>query len=229
MKQARDLDLKDKIDHIHCEFPYYGYRRIQKALAREGQIVNHKRIRRVMREYGLFTTIPRAFKNTTQSQHSHKRYGNLLKTIEVKAPNQAWGTDITYIRILSGFVFLAVVMDVFSRKIIGWALGRSLSRELTLAALRRAIERRAPPAGCVHHSDQGVQYCCEDYIELLNQNHFQISMSAAGNPYDNAYVESFMKTLKMEEVYLANYRSYEEVLERIVNRRLTPLVWWLWI
>jgi putative transposase len=211
----KDMSLRDKIAAIHKETPAYGYRRIQAVLAKDGEQINHKRIRRVMNQYGLFTKIPRSFKNTTQSRHEHKRYPNLTQGVVVKCINQVWATDITYIRLGSGFVFLSVVLDLYSRKVIGWAISTHINQELTLAALERAIALRKPLPGCVHHSDQGVQYCADDYIALLKRHGFRISMSRTGNPYDNAFVESFMRTLKMEEVYLSQYKSFQHVAESI--------------
>jgi transposase InsO family protein len=211
----KDISLRDKIAAIHRETPVYGYRRIKAVLAKGGEQINHKRIRRVMNQYGLFTKIPRSFKNTTQSRHEHKRYPNLTQGISIRSVNIVWATDITYIRLGSGFVFLAAVLDLYSRKVVGWAIGPHINQELTIAALDRAIALRKPLPGCIHHSDQGVQYCAEDYIALLKKHGFRISMSRTGNPYDNAFVESFMRTLKMEEVYLSQYRSFQHVAESV--------------
>lgn len=215
MRVDQDTQLAEQIYKIHKQFPYYGYRRLKEVLGSEGLVVNHKRIKRVMKEYGIYTTIPKSYKVTTQSRHKHYRYKNLLRSQKARRPNQVWATDMTYIRVSGSFVYLAIVMDLYSRKIIGWSLGRRLNTELALRALERSIEQRNPPERCIHHSDQGVQYCSEEYIELLKRYKFRISMSATGNPYDNATVESFMRTIKMEEVYLTQYRSFEEVLERV--------------
>lgn len=212
-----DVELKSRIDRIHVDFPGYGYRRIKAELdgGAAGKI-NGKRIRRVMRVYGLFPIIPRAFKLTTDSKHNFPRWPNLLPLLEqIKAPNTVWGSDITYIRIVSGFVYLAVILDLYSRKVIGWAISRRLDAELALGALRQALKDRQPPPGCIHHSDQGVQYACGDYVELLLGNKLRPSMSRKGNPYDNAALESFMKTLKYEEVYLGDYETYDDVVERL--------------
>jgi len=211
-----DMELKDRIDAIHLEFPCYGYRRIHEALDRVGLRVNGKRLRRVMREYGLFPIRPRAFVRTTDSKHSFRRYPNLLGTMgKATGTDQAWVADITYIRILTGFVFLAVILDLFSRKVIGWSLSMRIDRQLTLGALEQALKVRQPEPGCIHHSDQGVQYACEDYVKALKAWGLEPSMSRTGNPYDNAAAESFMKTLKYEEVYLENYETYEDVVERL--------------
>jgi putative transposase len=211
-----DADLRDKIEGIQAEFPRYGYRRMKRHLQREGLTVNAKRIRRVMRAYGLLAEIRQAFVPvTTDSDHAFPVYENLVKHREVNGPNEIWVGDITYIRIATGFVYLAVLLDLFSRKVIGWAIARRLHRELCLAALHMALETREPPPGGIHHSDRGVQYASHDYVALLQSRGLQISMARKGNPYDNAYAESFMKTLKHEEVSLWNYETYAEVIERL--------------
>lgn len=214
-RAKRDADLRDLIEAIQAEFPRYGYRRIKKHLERDGLVVNEKRIRRVMKKYGLFPDIRRAYVVTTDSSHGFAVYPNLTKGREVDGPNQVWVADITYIRITSCFLYLAVVLDLFSRKVVGWAISRSLKRELALEALKMALDERKPAAGCIHHSDRGVQYACNDYVDLLLASELRVSMSRRGNPYDNAYAESFMKTLKHEEVYLWNYETYTEVIERL--------------
>jgi transposase InsO family protein len=214
-KAQLDTDLRDKIELIQSEFPGYGYRRIHKHLLREGVKINGKRIRRVMRENGLLPEIRRAYTATTDSGHDCKIYDNLMKGLQVNGPNQAWAADITYIRISTCFVYLAIIMDVFSRKIIGWAVSKKLKRDLSLGALQTAIKNRQPPIGCIHHSDRGFHYACNDYISLLKSAGFRISMSRKGNPYDNCYAESFMKTLKHEEVFMQNYETYADVLDRL--------------
>jgi transposase InsO family protein len=152
---------------------------------------------------------------TTDSNHPYPRYPNLMKGYTVRGLNQAWVADITYIRILTTFVYLAVILDVFSRKVIGYAISKRLETQLTLEALRRTLQARSPRPGCIHHSDQGVQYASIQYVELLKQQGFQISMSRKGNPYDNAMAESFMKTLKHEEVYLWDYETLADVEKRV--------------
>lgn len=217
--QARvvaDVELKDRIDAIHLTLPGYGYRRLQVALDHQGVHVNGKRLRRVIRQYGLFPIRPRAFVRTTDSKHPFPRHPNLLKGLAAtKGLNEVWVADITYIRILTGFVFLAVILDLHSRRVIGWSVSKRIDTGLTLGALRHALECRRPPPGCIHHSDQGVQYACGDYVALLLDRKLRPSMSRTGNPYDNAAAESFMKTLKYEEVYLGNYETYEDVIERL--------------
>jgi putative transposase len=214
-QQKNEADLIDRIGEIICEFPGYGSRRVMKQLRREGYIINRKRIQRLMRENSLLCRRRKRFINTTDSNHNFKRYPNLIKNTIINRPNQVWVSDITFIRILTGFIFLAVVIDAFSRKVIGYALSRQLKRSIAIAALQMALSNRKRIIDCTHHSDQGVQYACNDYIELLMKNNIRISMSRTGNPYDNALAESFMKTLKYEEVYLWNYETYADVKERI--------------
>jgi transposase InsO family protein len=214
-RAKRDADLREKIDTIQAEHPRYGYRRVMWELRRSGQRINSKRIRRVMREHGLFAEVKKAYVNTTDSDHGFGVYSNLVKGRELDGLNQIWVADITYIRISTCFVFLAVILDLFSRKVIGWALSQSLQHDLSLEALKMAIEQRKPSDGCIHHSDRGVQYACDEYVQLLTANGFQISMSRSGNPYDNAYAESFMKTLKHEEVSLWEYETMADVVERV--------------
>ena len=215
-RKISDTEVKGKIDTIHVEFPTYGYRRIYNTLLREGKRVNSKRLRRIMKDYGLFPIRPRAFIRTTDADHPWPCYPNLLAGIGViTGLNQVWVADITYIRILTGFVYLAAILDLYSRKVVGWAISRQIDRRLTLGALQQALGERHPPEGCLHHSDRGVQYACDDYIKLLKDHKLMPSMSRSGNPYDNAAAESFMKTLKYEEVYLGGYETYEDVLNRL--------------
>jgi putative transposase len=214
-KQVQEADLIDKIEGIICELPGYGTRRVTEELKRQGWEVNRKRTQRIMRENSLLHVVKRKFINTTDSNHPYKRYSNLAKGFIPTGPNQLWRSDITYIRILTGFVYLAVILDAFSRKVIGYALSRRLADELTIAALKMAITERNPAEGCLHHSDQGVQYAANDYIDLLLKHKFKISMSGLGNPYDNAMAESFMKTLKYEEVRLWDYKTMDDVLKRV--------------
>lgn len=215
-RDARDLVLKEEIDRVHSEFPTYGYRRLKHHLARAGMCVNEKRLRRVMRKYGLRPVFWKTFKvQTTQSDHDLPVFPNCLAGVVETGLNQVWVADLTYIHIGDGFVYLAAILDRFSRKVIGWAISKRLDRGISLAALEMALENRNPPPGCIHHTDRGVQYACWEYVERLREKGFQISMSRTGNPYDNAYAESFFKTLKYEEVHLQNYESFEEVLEKL--------------
>ena len=215
-QEEKDLALRERIEQVRLDFPCYGYRKLRHHFLREGTRINGKRIRRVVRKYGLFPVVWKTFKiQTTQSDHDLPVFPNILKGVEVTAVNQVWVADITYIRILACFVYLAAILDRFSRKVIGWAVSKRLDRELSLSALRMALEQRNPPTGCIHHSDRGIQYACWDYVSLLQEKGFQISMSRTGNPYDNAHAESFFKTLKYEEVHLFNYETFEEVLKRL--------------
>ena len=214
-KLKQDADLRDRIERIVLDFPWYGYRRVTRQLQREGSRVNHKRVMRIMRQAGLLCRKKKRFTVTTDSRHSYRVYPNLIKDLPLTGTNQVWIADITYIRLLCEFVYLAALLDASSRKVVGWALGRSLGSELTLAALNSALKARRPPEGCIHHSDRGVQYACEEYIKTLKDAHFQLSMSRKGNPYDNAIMESFIKSLKQEEVNLYEYRDFQEAVERI--------------
>lgn len=208
-------DLRDRIEQIVVEHPRYGYRRVTHELRREGWAANHKRVARIMREESLQCQVKRKWVKTTDSNHGYRVYPNRLVGLEVVRPNQAWVADITYIRILTGFLYLAVLLDLFSRKVIGWALSEHIDAELTLAALRMALEHRGSVKGCIHHSDRGVQYACQVYVDELQAAGLEISMARKGNPYDNAAAESFMKTLKYEEVYLWDYQTVEDVKARI--------------
>jgi putative transposase len=214
-REREDAELRDGIEAVQQDFPRAGYRTVQRYLRRRGRWVGERRIRRIMKRFSLHAEIKRAFVHTTDSKHSHRVYPNLLPGRCLTNVNQAWAADLTYIRIVNGFVYLAVILDLFSRKVIGWAISKHIDAALALAALRQAIETRKPAPGCVHHSDRGVQYLCNDYVALLTEHKFLISNSAKGNPYHNAFAESFMKTLKQEEVYLANYETYLDVLENL--------------
>jgi transposase InsO family protein len=208
-------DLRDRIEAICLEFPRYGYRRVTEQLKREHWLVNHKKVLRLMRENDLLCQVKRKWVNTTDSNHSFHRYPNLIKGMVISGLNQVWLADITYIRINTGFVYLAAILDAYSRKVIGYAVSKGLDTRLTLGALRMAISERQSGTGIIHHSDQGIQYAATEYVEELESNGLVISMSRRGNPYDNAEMESFFKTLKYEEVYLNKYETYQDVMERI--------------
>jgi putative transposase len=211
-----DAELRNHIERLQGEFAGYGYRRLGKQLRREGICVNDKRIRRIQRKYQLFPIRWQSFKiATTDSNHGHPVYPNLLAGLTVTGINQVWVADITYIRIVKGFVYLAAILDRYSRRVIGWAISKRIDAELCVAALQVALAGRKPPAGCIHHSDRGVQYACREYVALLEQANMKISMSRTGNPYDNAHMESFFKTLKYEEVHLSNYENFEDVTGRL--------------
>jgi len=213
--EDRDIDLRDEVQKIALEFSCYGRRRIAAELKRRGWKVNHKRVHRIMREDNLLCLRRRKFVVTTNSNHRHPVYPNIAADMDITAVNQLWVADITYIRLETEFVYLAVILDAYSRRVVGWALDRTLEAVLVMTALRRALQERRPAPGLVHHSDRGVQYACGNYTDLLKENAITISMSRKGNPYDNAACESFMKTLKYEEVYRQEYRDIAEALVSI--------------
>ena len=206
----RDTALRDAIERMVLEFPGYGYRRVTKALQREGWDVNHKRVLRVMRDEALLCQLERRFVRTTDSTHALRTYPNLLAEMVLAGPDQAWVADITYIRLPTTFAYLACVLDAWSRRCVGWQLSRAIDTALTLAALDRALAARRPPAGLIHHSDRGVQYASAAYTARLLEAGAHVSMSASGNPYDNAKAESFFKTLKREEVQLNHYQTFRD-------------------
>jgi len=217
------MDLRDAIQRIALAWPSYGRPRITAELRRQGWTVNPKLVYRLMREDNLLCVRQRKFVVTTDSNHTRRIYPNLAPGMILTAPDQLWRADITYIRLRDEFVFLAVILDAYSRRVIGWALDRTMEDELTLTALRMALSRRVQ-IGLVHHSDRGSQYASNDYTDLLKANGIGISMSRKGNPWDNAACESFMKTLKYEEVHRNEYRdlaearaSIREFLEKVYN------------
>lgn len=213
-----DIYLKKEIQGICLEFPFYGYRRITYELKRRKIIVNSKKVRRIMKEENLIPRRKKAFKPvTTQSDHNYQVYPNLIKNIEVTGLNQVWVTDITYIQLNDEFIYFAGVEDIFSRKCIGWALSRNIDTNLTIDALKMAISKRKYFGfdNLIHHSDRGVQYASDKYVGLLQKYGIRISMSRKGNPYDNAHMESFNKTFKIEEVYIKEYDSFEDAFKNI--------------
>ena len=214
-KEERDADVRGKIEQIRVEFPRTGYRMLLHHLKRSGIKIGERRLRRVLSKFNMGIKPKRRFVKTTDSNHSHQIHPNLIEELTIDGVNQVWTADITYIRIENGFVYLSVIIELYSRKIIGWQISKKIDRFLTLDALRMAIERRSPPRGVIHHSDRGVQYLCDDYTALLNENGFHISCSRKGNPYDNAWTESFMKTLKYDEIYMFAYNTYLDVIERL--------------
>jgi transposase InsO family protein len=211
LEAVANIDLRDRMETICIDLPGYGYRRVTAQLKRDGLVVNHKKVLRLMRESDLLCRIKRRWISTTDSRHGLPVYPNLLKGRKANCLDQVWLTDITYIRIKYGFVYLAAILDGCSRKVIGYAISDRLDTALAMAALRMAIEKRKPDAGVIHHSDQGVQYASNEYIDELKRHGFQISMSRKGNPYDNAMMESFFKTLKYEEVNLCEYKTIVDV------------------
>lgn len=215
LRERQDAELRDQIERVQAELSPTGYRSVLRYLRRQGNTAGERKIRRIMKKYDLQAKLKRAFVTTTDSEHSHRVYPNLLPGRSVMGLNEVWTADLTYIRIGNGFVYLAIILDLYSRRVIGWSISKRIDGELALAALRMAIEQRKPKPGCIHHSDRGVQYLCEQYVALLKQHGFWISNSAKGNPYDNAWTERFMRTLKQEEVYLANYETYLDVIENL--------------
>jgi transposase InsO family protein len=221
-----DMELRDEIQRIALEFSCYGSRRITAELRRRGWQLNRKKVQRLMREDNLLCLRRRKFVVTTDSRHSLPIYPNLAQDMVLTGIDQLWVADITYIRLETEFVYLAVVLDAFSRRVIGWALDRTLEATLAIEALQMALGRRRPAPGLVHHSDRGVQYASGDYTDLLKADGIRISMSRGGNPYDNAQCESFMKTLKYEEVYRSEYGDLAEArasigvfLEKVYNQK----------
>ena len=211
----QDMELRDLVQRIATNKSVYGYRRITAELGRSGVIANHKRVLRIMREDNLLCIRKRRFIATTDSEHGLPTYPNLAREMVLDGIDQLWVSDITYIRLRGEFVYLAVVLDAYSRRVIGWQLSRRIDTALTLDALNMAFCSRRINDGLVHHSDQGVQYAATDYTNLLRAAGITISMSRKGNPYDNAYAESFMKTLKYEEVYLNEYANLSEARQKI--------------
>jgi putative transposase len=221
-----DTALLAAISAICDEFEAYGWRRVRAALWQQGVVANHKRIRRLMREHDLQPRMRRRFVTTTASNHDGPIFPDLAKDMTPDGRDQLWVADLTYVVIPGGFAYVAVILDAWSRRVVGYAIGRSIDARLALAALRAAIALRQPPSGCVHHSDRGSQYAAETYRELLAAHGLLGSMGRRGNPYDNAKAESFMKTLKVEAVYPMAYESFEDAaihlphfIEEVYNRR----------
>lgn len=221
-----ELELRSQIQTIALEMRTYGYRPITAELHRRGVKVNRKRVLRLLREDNLLCLRQRAFVRTTDSRHNLTVYPNLTRNLVLSNINQLWVADITYIRLLGDFIYLAVLLDAFSRRCIGWAISRHIDTQLTLAALQMALNTRTIQPGLIHHSDQGVQYAATDYVALLQEHKIEISMSRTGNPYDNAKAERFMRTLKYEEIYMNDYETLAEVrasiehfIEAVYNRK----------
>jgi transposase InsO family protein len=219
-----DTQMRERLHQLSLAHPYYGYRRLTQQLRRDGQLVNAKRVLRLMQEDNLLALRRNKYVLTTKSTHDGRYYPNLVPELTLNDINQLWVADITYIRLREQFVYLAVILDAYSRRVIGWALEPHLAAELPLAALRQALAQRVVSPALVHHSDRGTQYCAGDYVALLNQFRIRISMSRSGCPYDNARAESFMKTLKSEQIDGRCYRDLTEVrthltvfLERVYN------------
>lgn len=224
---AEETAVRSAIQEIAVEHHRrYGYRRITAELRHRGMRVNRKRVLRMMQEDNLLAIRTRKYVPTTDSRHPLEVYLNLAQRMELTAPNQLWVADLTYIRLAQEFVYMAVVLDAFSRRVVGWSFNHSLRSTVAVDALQQALEERKPRPGLVHHSDRGVQYASDDYIALLSRHGATCSMSRVGNPYDNARCESFLKTLKQEEIYCHEYRDLDELrahssafIEEYYNRR----------
>jgi putative transposase len=215
---VQEMELRDRIHRLFLAHKRrYGYRRIAAQLRIDGMAVNHKRVARLMREDNLLALQPKAFIVTTDSSHAFEVALNLAPRMTVTGVNQLWVADITYIRLAAEFVFLAVVLDAHSRRVVGWSLGKTLKASLAIDALKQAIAERKPPPGLVHHSDRGIQYACGDYVDVLKKNQITPSMSRPGNPYDNAGCESFMRTLKREEIHANCYRDIQHLRENLAE------------
>ena len=212
--QADEDKLKEAIEDLACQFPTYGTRRITHQLRRSPYKihVNRKRVRRVMAEKKLLRPQKQRKRRTTDSQHPYPRYSNLVKDLEITLPDQVWVGDVTYIRLMNDFVYLAIIMDVFTRALRGWCLSRTLDQELTLTALRAALVRNVP---AIHHSDQGVQYAAHAYIDLLKAHGVRISMAAVGKAEENGYAERVIRTIKEEEVDLSEYFNFNDAAQQI--------------
>ena len=214
-RAAEDTAIVEAMFAICDAFEFYGYRRVEAALRQQGLVVNHKKIRRLMREHSLQPRIRRRFVATTNSDHDGPIFPSLAKDLVPAEPNQLWVSDITYVALPTRFVYVAIILDAWSRLVVGYAIGRSIDARLTVAALRTAIDRRKPPPGCIHHSDRGSQYAAETYRQLLTDHGLLGSMGRRGNPYDNAKAESFMKTLKVEAIYPMAYETFQDVIEQL--------------
>jgi transposase InsO family protein len=217
---------RSEIQQICAEYPSYGYRRVSQELHRRAYCVNHKRVLALMRKDNLLCRPKRRWVRTTESRHGYRVYPNLARAMSLTHPDELWVADITYIRLVHGFAYLAVILDAFSRRAVGWAVSSRIDTKLSLAALTMALRNRIVTPGLVHHSDQGVQYACNDYVALLLSKNIAISMSRKGNPYDNALAESFIKTLKTEEVSLNEYNTLidaqsniEHFIGRVYNQK----------
>jgi putative transposase len=214
-RTADDTALVEAMHAIKDDFEAYGWRRMQAALRQQGWVVNHKKLKRLMREHGLNARRRRRYVATTDSDHDQPIFPNRTKDMTVDGPDQLWVADLTYVAVAVGFVYVALIMDAWSRRIVGYAMSRRIDARLTLAALNAAIALRQPPSGCVHHSDRGSQYAAETYRDRLRQADLVGSMGRRGNPYDNAMMESLMKTLKVEGVYPLEFETAEDVAEQL--------------
>jgi putative transposase len=214
-REEWEADIRGKVEEIRVEFPRTGYRTLLVHLRKKGVDIGERRLRGILKKFELQFKPKKRFITTTDSNHDHEVHPNLIEGMSLDGPNQVWTADITYIRINNGFVYLAVILDLYLCKVIGWGISKKIDQHLTLSALDMAIKRRSPSKGVIHHSDRGVQYLCNAYVEKLKENGFHISCSRKGNPYDNAWTESFMKTLKYDEIYMGHYETYLDVVEKL--------------
>jgi transposase InsO family protein len=221
---AEETELRDRLQELALAQRHYGYRRLTALLRREGRLVNHKRVQRLLREDNLLAVRKRRFVVTSDARHSWRIWPNLARWMRLDGPNQLWVADITYLRLRGEFCYLAVILDAWSRRAVGWALSANLTAKLTLSALHMALAQRRPQAGLIHHSDRGVQYACRQYVELCQAHGVEISMSRPGNPYDNAFCESFIGKLKQEQWNGHNYpnltvarKRTRYIIEQIYN------------
>jgi transposase InsO family protein len=214
-QRERDMELRTLIEEIHLEFPGYGYRRIRVHLSNEGITVNSKRIKRVMKTYSLFSCITKLMKPRGVAIGVRLSFPNLVRGLKINGPNQVWATDLTYIKLAAEYIYVNAIIDVYTRKIVAWAISRDLSHKFCLKTLELAIIKEKPPKGIIHHSDRGVQYACVDYVKFLEAKGFQISQSRIATPEDNAFIESFFKTMKKEEVYFKEYRTMSDVIKNL--------------
>ena len=215
LQLKRDMELRSKIEEIHTELPGYGYRRVREHLLREGITVNTKRIRRVMKSYSLFSSVQKLFKRRGERLGKRLVFPNLIRGKKLTGANQVWATDITFIKLLHEYIYVSAIIDVYTRKIVGWSVSKDLSHKFCLESLQVAIRKYKPPQGIIHHSDRGVQYACEIYVDYLKSQGFEISMSRVATPEDNAFIESFFKTLKKEEVYVKEYETMNDVIKHL--------------
>ncbi len=219
-KPVIDVNTKsilDNIKNIIANTRKYGYRRVSKQLKNNNIIVNHKKVLKLMHDNNLLCKSKKSFKVTTNSNHPFPKYKNLIKNLVPISINQIWASDITYVRLNNSFIYLAVVLDLFSRKVIGWSISKYIDENLTISALNMALSSRDFSNGLIHHSDRGVQYASINYTNLLKLNNIEISMSRPANPYDNAFLESFMKTIKQEEIYMNEYDDLNDAISNISN------------
>lgn len=211
----KDLELRKLIEQVQKEFPGYGYRRLKEHFLRDGRRINAKRIRRVVKRFALFSSMKPRFKPRASAMGKRLTFDNLIRGLAVTGPNQVWSTDITCVKLVKEYIFLSAIIDVYTRKIVGWSISRDITYEFCLQALKIAIKNCQPPKGIIHHSDRGTQYASEAYVDFLETQGFRISMSRVATPEDNAYIESFFKTLKHEEVYARGYETIAQVLKHL--------------